>query len=71
MSKTMNHNPAATEGIRMVFYESSKKAEENKMVDSFSIVLLEALAERFPMFGECDVRPRHFHSRGIGGPGRG
>ena len=35
------------------------------------VVLVEAFAGRFAWLGESDIRPRHFQTRRIGGPGRG
>ncbi len=49
----------------------SKKKKEIKRAGSNSIALLEPFAGQFIGAGESDVRPRHFQTRRIGGPGRG
>ena len=47
------------------------KGVTKKHDDLVGIALLEALVERFMCFGESEVRPRHFQTRRIGGPGEG
>ena len=49
----------------------SKKKKEKKRIGFNSVVLLEALAQRFIWFGENDVRPRHFQRGPDRSPGEG
>ena len=51
--------------------KSKKIKKENRTTRSASLFLDFRSAFCFVWFGECDIRPRHFESRWIGGPGRG
>ena len=48
-----------------------KRGEKTRGKGDNSGVLLEALAQRFIVFGESDKSPRVFQGGRIGGPGRG